>query len=127
MPSQLVSFRLDEKVIDWLEEQRQEHESVSQCAARLIRQIAGFPNPDNSYTVSPELLEEKISDIIEQRMNSVNSIVNDLVNKRFIELEARINQLESQLILRTPKTPRTRKQSEESQTRKTTKSIKPVE
>lgn len=91
-----ISFRLNDHELNLLESNQRDGESLSQTAARLLREKLGVLNG------SIENLEPKTLDgLIEDKVNQLREDVNTYVDNRVNALIERIVKLETK-----PKTPR---------------------
>jgi hypothetical protein len=85
-----ISFRLSEHELELLESNQRENESLSQTAARLLREKLGTVNG------SVDNLENKtLNRLIEDRVNELKQDVNQYVDNRVNALIERITALET--------------------------------
>jgi hypothetical protein len=85
-----ISFRLSDKELEVLERERQEHESINQVAARLLRERLGLTTGNNEET---KTLEALISEIIFSQLKIVESNFKEetfKLNVKLTEIEARL-------------------------------------
>lgn len=84
MASPIISFRFTDLQVESLEALRQHDESISQCAARLLREALGLSL--QGVDIGKQVVKDELEAIVDKRLDY---IVNELT-----ELRAKVEKLE---------------------------------
>lgn len=94
MASNIISFRLSDSELELLGRQKQQGESLSLCAARLLRERLGIVNNllTSEFTTIDDLINDKLAEL-EPRLNaSINVALSDIEARlKALELVSRTN------------------------------------
>lgn len=109
-----ISFRLTALELELLNNHKEDHESINQCAARLLRERLGIPDVNSNSTGLEPILEIMINEIISVRIDPLEKAVYTKVDSIVDKIESRLTAIEQQVNKPTPKRSYTKRKSEET-------------